>query len=131
MDIKEFAEKFIKAEDEAWQNGNFDALEKLEDPDVVYHIPPLPDTVGFEAHKQYIMGASKAMSKPYQEWEYITGDGNVFALSYKSRGLFTSEIPGLPPPTGKEVTSDYLFVLRLKDGKIKEAWAKGSTKGLG
>jgi len=131
MDIKEFAQKFIKAEDEAWQNGNFGPLEALEDPNVAYHIPPVQESKGWEEHKQYIQMSRQAVSNIHQEWEYITGDGNVFSLSYKSRGLFTGEIPGMPPPTGKEVTSDYLFVFRLKDGKIIEAWAKGSTTGLG
>jgi predicted ester cyclase len=131
MDIKEFAEKFIKAEDEAWQNGNFGPLEALEDPNVVYRTPPIPDVVGFEAHKQYIMGVSKAMSNLHQEWEYIVGDGNVFALFYKSSGLFTGEMPGLPPPTGKKVTNDGIFVFRLKNGRIVEAWYKGITTGLG
>ena len=36
MSIKNFAEKFIKAEEEAIHKGEFDALEKLEDPNVVF-----------------------------------------------------------------------------------------------
>ena len=131
MSIEEFAEKWIKADNEAFQKGNFDALEVLEDPNVVYHLAASPDLVGWEAHKQYILTALQAVSGLQQKWEYITGDGNVFSLSYKSRGLFTGEIPGMPPPTGKEVTNDYLFVFRLENGKIVEAWARGSTTGLG
>lgn len=130
MDIKEFAEKFIEAENEAWQKGNFDPLESLEDPDVVYHMAPDTDMVGWEAHKQYILGARQAFSDYRQEWKYLAGEGNLFALSYKSRGKFTGEIPGFPPPTGKEITTDYLFLLRLENGKIVEAWANGSMTGL-
>jgi predicted ester cyclase len=130
MAIKGFAEKFIKAEEEAWQKGNFKPLQSLEDPSVIYHIPPFQETKGWEAHKQYILGNRQAVSDLHQDWEYITGDGNVFALSYKSRGKFTGEIPGFPPPTGQEFTSDMLFVFCLKAGKIIEAWAKGTTAGL-
>ena len=126
MDIKEFAEKFIKAEDEAFQNGNFEPLSKLEDPNVVYHIPPLPDMVGHEAHKQDIVGSREAVSGLKQEWKYLTGEGNIFVLSYKSSGRVTGEKPGFPMPIGKNIASDYLFVLRVKDGKIVEVWAKGS-----
>ena len=32
MAIKDFGEQFIKAMNDAWQNGNFEALEALEDP---------------------------------------------------------------------------------------------------
>jgi predicted ester cyclase len=129
MDIKEYAEKFIEAEYEAWRNGNFEPLEALEAPDVAYHIPPVQESKGWEAHKQYIQGSRQAISDLYQDWEYITGDGNVFSLLYKDRGLFTGEIPGMPPPTGKEVTSEYLFVFHLENGKIAEAWARGSGTG--
>ncbi|HEY98506.1 MAG TPA: ester cyclase [Dehalococcoidia bacterium] len=129
MDIKVFARKFIEAEDEAWKNRNFNPLEALETPDVAYHIPPVQESKGWEAHKQYIQIARQAVSDLHQEWEYVTGDGNVFSLLYKARGLFTGEIPGMPPPTGKEVTSDYLFVFQLENGKIAEAWARGSATG--
>ena len=130
MDIQEFAQKYIEAETQAFKEGNFDAIEAIVAPDVVYHWGAGRDMVGHEAHKQDIMSYRQRTSKHTQEWEYITGDGNVFSLSYKSRGLFTGEIPGMPPPTGKEVTSDYLFVFRLENGKIVEAWARGSTTGL-
>ena len=130
MSIEEFARKFIKADNEAFQKGNFDALEALEDPNVVYHLAASPDLVGWEAHKQYILTALQAVSNLQQKWEYLTGDGNVFALSYKSHSLFTGEVPGFPPPTGKEVTGDYLMVFRLKDGKIIEVWEKGTITGL-
>lgn len=128
MNIEDFAEKFIKAEDEAWQKGNCDALEKLEDPKVVYHIPPLPDTIGWEGHKQYILANRQTATDLHQDWEYITGDGNVFSLSYKMRAISKGIMPGTQE--GKEITNDSLFVFRLKGGKIIEAWAKGSFTGI-
>lgn len=131
MDIKEFAEKFIKAEDEAFQNGNFDALEALEDPNAVYHSAATPDLMGWEAHKQYILRARQAFSDYRQEYKYLTGEGNLFVLSYKMSGMFTGEIPGFPPPTGKEVTADGLFVFRVENDKIIEVWAKSIITGLG
>jgi len=126
MSIKDFAEKFIKAEEKAFQHGNFDALKKLEDPNVIYHVPPLPDMVGHEAHKQDIMGTRQAVSGLKQEWKYLTGEGNLFALSYKSSGRITGEKPGFPMPIGKDISTSYLFVLRVKKGKLVEAWANGS-----
>jgi len=65
------------------------------------------------------------------EWKYITGEGNLFALSFKTSGAkFTGTVPGFPPPTGKEVTVYSLFVFRLKKGKIVEAWSNGTITGL-
>jgi len=131
MSIKDFAEKFIKAENEAWQKGNCDALEKLEDPNVIYHdMIQGQEVVGFEAHKQYILGGRQMVSGLRQEWKYLTGEGNLLALSYKASGMFTGQVPGLPPPTGKEITSHSLFLIRLDKGKIVEAWYDGTMTGL-
>jgi predicted ester cyclase len=130
MNIKEFAEKFIEAENQAFQQGNFDALEKLEDPNVVYHMGSLGDMVGHEAHKQDIIGTRQACSDVKQEWKYLTGEGNLFALSYKSNAKFIAEKPGLPIPVGKKIATDYLFLLRIKNNRIIEAWANGSINIL-
>ena len=131
MSIEEFAQKLINAMNEAWQNGNFDALEALEDPNVVYHLATGRDGVGFEEHKQFLMTARQAVSERQQEWKFLTGEGNLFALSSKSRAKLTSEIPGYPLPAGKEIFGDSLFLFRLKNGKIVEAWEKGSVTVLG
>jgi len=129
MSIKEFAEKLIKAYDEGLGKGNTKPLKALEDPNVVYHMPPPNDFVGFEAHKKQILGYREALSDIKQEWKYLAGDGNVFALSYKSRYISSGKVPGLPP-AGTEITGDSIFLFRLENGKIIEAWARGSTTGL-
>jgi len=127
MSIEEFAQKFIKAEDEAWQNGNFEPLESLEDPDIVIHLSPQPDMVGWEAHKQYLQGSRQVIPGIQQEWKYLTGEGNLFALSYKSSGVTTAEIPAKNIAAEKKLASDYLFVLRVKDERVVEVWANGNT----
>ena len=126
MSIKELAEKFIKAEDEAWQNGNFDSLEALEDPDVVYHIPPVQESKGWEAHKQYIQTNRQVLPGIQQDWKYLTGEGNLFALSYKSSGTTAIEIPTMNIPKGKKIATDYLFVLQVKNGRVTEVWSNGT-----
>jgi predicted ester cyclase len=89
------------------------------------------DVSRWEAHKQYILSARQGISDLKQEWEYLMGEGNYFALTYKMSGMFTGEIPGFPPPTGKELTAYSLFLFRLQNGKIAEAWSNGTNTGLG
>jgi predicted ester cyclase len=129
MNIKDFAEKFIKAEDEAFQKGNFEPLKALEDPNVVYHMSTFGDMVGHEAHKQQIMSSHQLASDIKQEWKYLTGEGNLFALSYKARYVSRGNIPGMPPE-GQEASRDALFLLRAKHGKVIEVWNNGSWKGI-
>ncbi len=126
MDIKEFADTFIRAEEDAFQKGDFSALSKLEDPNVIYHMGALGDMVGHEAHRKDILGSRQACSDIKQEWKYLTGEGNIFALSYKARARVTGEKPGYPIPIGKTLASDYLFVIQVNNGKIVEAWAGGN-----
>lgn len=129
MNIKDFAEKFIKAEDEAFQKGNFETLKAIEDPNVVYHMSTFGDLIGHEGHKQNIMGWPQIASDIKQEWKYLTGEGNLFALSYKARYISKGNVPGMPP-AGKEASRDALFLFRLKHGKIVEVWNNGSWKGI-
>ena len=91
-------------------------------------LPP-NEFVGFEKHKQQILSYLEALSDINQEWKYLSGDGNVCALSYKSHSISTGKVSGLPP-AGTEITGDSIFVLRLENGKIVEVWARGSSTGL-
>ncbi len=128
MSIKDFAEKFIKAENDAFQKGDFTALAKLEDPYVVYHMYQLPaEVVGHEAHKQDIIRSQQGVSFTKLEFQYLTGEGNLFALSLKTNARITGENPrsSIPMPVGKNVSGDYLVICRVKKGKVIEGWANG------
>ena len=123
MDIKEFAQKFIEAEDEAWK-GNFRPLEEIESPDIVIHMPPAPDFIGFEAHKQYLITARESMKDITLEWEYITGDGNVGILSLKEKATLTVDNPIFKIPAGTTIEADALGVFRRYNERIAECWMK-------
>jgi len=132
MSIKDFAEKYIQVYCEAFRRGNVDELEKLEDSNMVHHsVARGQDSlVGWEAHKQAICNMRQAIPDYRPELRYLTGEGNLFAVSYKARGTLTGQAPGYPPPTGKEVTLDYLYIFRVNEGRIIEAWYKGTSTGL-
>ena len=123
MNTEEIAQKYIKAETEAFQHGNFDLLAEIEDPNIVYHPPPpFQEIAGHEAHKKDILTARQAWSDIKQEWNYLTGEGNLFALAYKARYISSGNVSGFPA-AGKEITEDAMFLLRLKNDRIVEGWA--------
>ena len=133
MSIKEFADKYIKAMGEAWEKGNFKALEALEAPNVVWHrLPSRPafegrEDVGWETHKKFFLSTQQNMSNLRNELKYLTGEGNLFALSLNRRFILTREIPASPESigkVGKEGTMDGLMLFRLESGKVVEVWAK-------
>ena len=129
MSIKDFAEKLIKAYNEALLKGNTKPLKALEDPNVVYHMGIRGDIAGPDAHEQDILGARIALSDIKMELKYLTGEGNLLALSYKARYISSGKLSGFPP-AGKEIAADSLFLFQLKNGKIKEVWSNGYTTGL-
>ena len=122
MNIKDFAEKYIKAITAAFQKNGFSLLEEVEDVNVVYHTPAL---VGHEAHKQSIIDSYKYYSEIKQEWKYLTGEEHLFALSYKAHYVSTGVAPFFPP-VGKEAGRDAIFLYRLENNKIVEVWQNGS-----
>ena len=131
MLIRDFAERFIKADQKVVLEGDYDDREKLEDPGVIYHnLASGQDRVGRDAAKLHSLGLRQAFSSRRREWKYLAGEGNCFALSFKEHSMFTGRAPDLPPPTGKEVKIDLLFVFRVEDGRIVEAWNNGTTTGL-
>jgi hypothetical protein len=123
--IKDFADKYIQAELLAFQNNDFKTLFELESPDVVYHISPLHDLVGHEAHRQYILSVAAGVSGLTQKLIYLGGDVNMFLLSYKATGLITGVKPGFPPSIGKKMEMDYLMAVQTGNGKVLEVWANG------
>jgi hypothetical protein len=126
MDIRELAEKFIEAEHQAGQTGNLYALEQIESPSIVIHMPPAPDFNGFEAHKQYIETGRESATDIQQEWGYITGDGNVAVVSLNQKVTLKKENPIFKIPAGSTVKSDSFFVLRGQNDRIAEIWIHSS-----
>jgi len=116
----EVAKKWDAAMDDASMNGNVDALDEVEDPDVVVHPMGLPDMVGREAHKAIY--ASEWYVNYQRETMDITGSGDTAAIRYTERWTFSKELPGFPPPTGKELNYEAAVFLRIKDGKVVEVF---------
>jgi hypothetical protein len=146
MNIKDFAEKFIKAEEEAFK-GNFEPLKAIEDPKVIWHLLARNyDIVGFEAHKQYLSEFGIFSSDAKAEWKYLAGEGNIFALSFKAdiklknstdsdgdNTIFARSLKatdklknGLGPV--KEMAFSTIQFFRLNQGKIVEVWTNGGMK---
>jgi predicted ester cyclase len=127
---KEIAEKFVAAENEAWDKGNVDALDEVEDPNIVLHLLGQPDIVGREEHKKFIAFAREAYSNPQHEFFDIIGTGDVAAFRYTESLTFDKPIEGLPPPTGKKIDHQGAMFLHIKKGKIVEIYMIWDTMTL-
>ena len=120
---RDFANRFIEAENKAWNTGDLSDLEALERDDVVYHLPGSTDLKGWEAHKSYIEQGRAMTSDLKQSWKYLAGEGNHLVLSYES----TATMRANETNPAMSAAADYLCVFRLEGGRIAEAWMNGST----
>lgn len=119
---QDFANKFIAAENKAWATGNVDDLKALEDSGVIYHLPGL-ELTGWKAHEDFILNGRPTVSELKQNWKYLSGEAGHVVLAYDSSAILkaTDKSPA------QATSNNYLFVLRLKDQKVAEVWANGST----
>ena len=117
IDIERFALDFIEAEKAAWEQGELEALFALEQPDVVFQ--NINGTVfrGWDEHRKAIEDTKASFNGApiTQEWKYLMGDGNIFAVSY----VWTIHFPGEP----LEITG--IAVGRVENGKLVEEWGAG------
>jgi ketosteroid isomerase-like protein len=88
----------------------------------VYHMPGL-ELKGRKAHTDYIVNGRPTVMNLKQNWKYLSGEGNDFALAYDSSAIVeaTDKTPSM------SVSNDFLFVLRASNGKIAEVWMNGTT----
>jgi ketosteroid isomerase-like protein len=119
---REIADKFIAAENAAWATGNLADLEALEDPAVVYHMPGL-EMKGWKAHADYITQGRPRVSNLKQSWKYLSGEGTHFALAYESSAIFKAD----DKSPAMSTSNNFLFVVRLANGRIAEVWMNGTT----
>ena len=126
MSVKEFAERYITAQNDAWKHGNFETLEKIESPDIQVHTPPVAEHNGFKEHMQQIIKMRGITKDFHQDWGYVTGDGTVAVLSLKETFTLTTDLPEFKVPAGTMVNLDAYFVLKTEDERVVELWEKGS-----
>jgi predicted ester cyclase len=131
MSLKELQAKIQWAGQEAWLEGNVDALKEAYAEDYVSHRPPFPDVEGLEAVKQSIAATRLAYSDieaTHDEW---IAEGDAIAYRYTMRMKHTGTSPSLPiPPTGKEVVLQGCIVVHVRDGKVTEEWEYSDYLGF-
>jgi predicted ester cyclase len=131
LDIKELAQKYTKAVEEAYYRGNLDPVDDLYHTDVVIHQPPFPDIVGLEAYKQNIMAARQAFTDIRFNWEEMVGEGKTMAFRSTWHMKHTGVSAKLPvPPTGKEVVMKGGLFISVRNGRIIEIFEYKDYLGL-
>ncbi len=105
--------KFIAAEDKMFSTGDGSGLMAVEDENMILHMMAFPDTKGNAAHVAAIKGIVDSASAPITHvWYEKTATGDIASVRWTE----TDKI------SGNDVTYQGAYFLKVKDGKIIEAW---------
>jgi hypothetical protein len=126
MPIKDFAERYAKAWQQAALMGNTDEFEKWHDPSFVSH--DLFIEAPLKGYLQHLRDIKKAGEIKKFELKYLTGDTILFLLDFKACYHFKENVPGKPGTAGKEVNAHYRCLFHVKDGKVDELWSAGAAQ---
>jgi len=114
---------------QAFNSGNFDALDQLVAADLVDHNPVPGQSPGIQGLKEQFALFKAGFPDMQVSIEQIFGAGDLVADRVIGRGTNTGPFLGLPP-TGKQVQLEAIETYRFANGKISDAWHVEDLFGL-
>jgi steroid delta-isomerase-like uncharacterized protein len=96
-------------------------IDELVEPDAVIRTPLPIEASGSELLKEVFARLLRAYPDLHITAEDLLEDGDKIVSRNTVTGTHQGEYMGLPP-TGKSVTYDEIFILRLAGGRIVETW---------
>jgi predicted ester cyclase len=118
---KEIARRF----GEAQNSGDLEALRYLLAPGFTRHCQATPD-VEIRSREQFLQFydvSSQAFTNAHVSLELLVAEGDLVA----AYGTFTGTQDGPMgqfPPSGRQVDSKFLSIMRIADGQVAELWVE-------
>ena len=112
--------------DEALNQKNLAAIDEYVDPNIIDHSG---SPGGIEGVKQLFSMTLTAYPDLHLTFEDQIAEGNKVVSRLTWRGTQQGECMGIPP-TGKQVTTTSIDIIRLADGKAVEHWNVVDNLGM-
>jgi len=115
---------------EIWSKGNVDLIDQLVAANYTNHDPagPMPGN-GRDGLKQHVTAYRTAFPDLTFTVDDIVAEDNKVTARWTARGTHSGTLLGIAP-TGKEITTEGISVLRVANGKIAENWVNWDALGL-
>lgn len=97
--------------------------------DFVGHFPGQPAIEGIEAYRQFGSQYFSAFPDLQITPEDLIAEGDKVTMRYDWRGTHKGELMGIAP-TGKQVRTTGISILRIANGKIAEQWDSFNNLGM-
>lgn len=98
-----------------------EALAEVVASDVVAHGARPDEPPGFEGVKRTMLWLGQVFSDQRWEIHQVIGEGDTAVVHATHHARHTGELMGIPP-TNREVSYDYVHILKFRDGKAVEHW---------
>jgi predicted ester cyclase len=72
---------------------------------------------------RFLRGEYATFPDAHEELVATFSDGTMVSARHRFRGTQRGPL-GTHPPTGRQMTAEYLAIYRIQDGRIAEAWAE-------
>lgn len=116
---------------QAYNDGDWDAIDETCTTDYVLHEPPNPDTIGIQAHREATAALRQAFPDMLLSIDDQIEEGDRVAVRWTMTGTHTGASPAIPvPPTGKHVRITGCAIDRVVDGMVAETWNHMDYLGL-
>ena len=120
---------FRRVMEEAFSQGNLDALDRLMSPDFIEHEAGPGQGRGLEGVKTIVAIMRTAFPDLHATIEDMTAEGDKTWARVTLRGSNTGDFMGRPP-TGKTVTYEAIDICRYANGKMVEHWGIVDMLGM-
>lgn len=121
---EELKARFLRVVDDAWNNGNLEALDELHADRYVEHlIPSAPDIDGLDAFRQLVAHTRTAYPDFHITIHEMVVEDDKMAARWTWTGTHSAQTPiHTIPPTGKHVTVNGFHFFHTQQGKLIEGW---------
>jgi steroid delta-isomerase-like uncharacterized protein len=115
---------------EIWSKGNLDLIDQLVAPNYANHDPagPMPG-VGRDGLKKHVSAYRTAFPDLTITVDDILAEDNKVTARWTARGTQKGPLLDIEP-TGKQVTTEGISVIRIANGMIAESWVTWDMLGL-
>jgi predicted ester cyclase len=118
--------------DEAWGEGNLAVADEICSSDLVLHVnDPVTGDLGRgpDALRKMVTIYKAGLPDAHCIIDELIAEGDKVVIQWRGRGTHNGDLAGIAP-TGKQVETTGIDIIRIVDGKVVEGWINWDTLGL-
>ena len=115
--------------DEVVNRGNLDLIHEIYAPNFVHHNAPPGLPAGIEGIRQSLMACRRAFPDWHETIDSIRVKDETVVVMSTIHGTHNGQWQGIAP-TGRQITTRRVSILRAANGKIVERWGSQDDFGL-